>query len=173
MQVTLYGVPGHPYSEAVKQYLTQKGVAFTERDVSQDYNALLDMVRLSQQQEVIPVTAVDGQVVVGFDRPRLDLVLTNARTARPTLGAAVADASRQLMKRGSIPVFGAYVGKVAPGSPGARLGLQPGDIITELNFRPIRNAADVEAAMETAQVGGPCSVAFIRGERTLRGSCTL
>jgi S1-C subfamily serine protease len=173
MQVTIYTIPGEPHCEAVKQFFVLKGIQFLEKNVAEDTNALLDMVRLSQQQEVIPVTAIDGQVVVGFDRPRLERLLSNAQAARPTLGAAVADASRILLKRGAIPVFGAYVGKVAPGSPSARLGLRPGDIITELNFRPVRNAADVEAAMETAQLGARCTVAFLRADRTHRAECTL
>src|SRR5436309_3153879 len=157
MQVVVYSVPGEPACEAAKQLLVLKGVQFLEKDVSADADAAYEMVRLTRQDR-IPVIMVDGQVVVGFDRPRLERVLSNAQQARPTLGAAVADASRILMRRGAIPVFGAYVGKVAPGSPGERLGLQPGDIITELNFRPVRNAADVEAAMDTAQIGGRCTV---------------
>lgn len=173
MQVVLYGVPGLPECDAVKQMLAARGISFQEKDVSTDVAAAYEMVRISRQQTVVPVLSIDGQVVVGLDRPRLELLLNNAQNAKPTLGAAVADASRILMKRGAIPVFGAYVGKVAPGSPSAKLGLQPGDIITELNFRPIRNAADVQAAMDAAPAGGRCSVAFIRGERTLRADCLL
>jgi S1-C subfamily serine protease len=81
------------------------------------------MVRKSGQQGV-PVIAVDDQIVVGFDRPRLERLLASAKPTRPTFGAAVADAASYLAKRGQVPVFGALVGNVKPGSPAARIGLE-------------------------------------------------
>jgi S1-C subfamily serine protease len=72
------------------------------------------------------------------------------------------------MKLGQVPIFGAYVGKVAPGSPAHRAGLQPGDIITQLHVRPIQNAADVEKALEVVKRGDIVDVAFSRGNQNLR-----
>lgn len=129
------------------------------------------MVRKSGQQGV-PVITVDDQIVVGFDQRRLELLVSQG-ARKPTLGAAVADATRILMKQGQVPVFGAYVGKVAPGSAAAKLGLQPGDVITQLNLRPIGNAADVEGAMSGVERGSTLDVDFIRGAQTLRGRVTV
>ena len=125
------------------------------------------MVRKSGQQGV-PVITVDDQVVVGFDQRRLELLLSEGGR-KPTLGAAVADATRILVKQGQVPVFGAYVGKVSPGSAAAKLGLRPGDVITQINVRPVRNAADVEGAMAGVERGSALEVEYIRGEQTLRG----
>lgn len=128
--------------------------------------AAYEMVGKTGQQGV-PVIDVDGQMVVGFDRRRLELLLSqDAR--KPTLGAAVADATRILMKQGQTPVFGAYIGKVTPGSPAAKLGLRPGDIITRLNVRPVNNAADVETAMQNVEQGATLDVAYLRGAQTLQ-----
>ncbi|HEY8744570.1 MAG TPA: PDZ domain-containing protein [Chloroflexota bacterium] len=107
-------------------------------------------------------------MVVGFDRRRLELLLSQD-TQKPTLGAAVADAAKILMKQGQMPIFGAYVGKVAPGSPAAKLGLRPGDVITQINIRPVANAGDVEAAMKQIERGATLDVAYLRGAQTLRG----
>jgi len=130
------------------------------------------MVRKSGQQGV-PVIEIDGQIVVGFDRPRLERLLQEAASGRVSFGAAVADASKILMKQGKIPVFGAYVGKVSPGSPAARAGLAPNDIITELNLRKIANAADVEVALQSLQRGNRVSIVFMRNDQTLRADVTL
>ncbi len=155
-----------------KEYLSQRGIPFTEKMVDEDYSAAMEMVRVSQQQGV-PVIVVDGQVVVGFDRPRLDSLLSGAQAGRVSFGASIADAARILSKQGQIPVFGAYVGRVSPGSPAARAGLQPGDIITELNVRPISNAADVEAALAGLRRGSRLSVVWTRGGRDYRSEVSL
>ena len=130
------------------------------------------MVRKTGQQGV-PVIAVDGQYVVGFDRPRLDALLAAAAQQRVTLGAAVADASKILLKQGKIPVFGAYVGKVSPGSLAERMGLAAGDVITRVNLRTIANAGDVEKAMEPVQRGATLRVEFLHGDRTLERTVTV
>jgi len=151
----------------VKAWLSQHGVAYQEKDVSVDRSAAYEMVSKTNQQGV-PVVDFDGQMVVGFDRRRLELLLSQD-TQKPTLGAAVADAARILMKQGQTPIFGAYVGKVAPGSPAAKLGLRPGDVITRINLRPVANAGDVEAAMTSIERGATLDVAYLRGTQTLRG----
>ena len=155
-----------------KEFLSQRGVPFVEKRVDEDYNAAMEMVRVSQQQGV-PVIVVDGQVVVGFDRPRLEKLLADAQAGRVPFGASIADAARILSRQGQIPVFGAYVGRVAPGSPAARAGLVPGDIITELNMRPIARADDVAAALAGLGRGARVSVVWTRGDRTLRSEVTL
>jgi serine protease Do len=124
-------------------------------------------------QAVVPVILVDGQVVVGFDRPRLERLLADAAAGRPTFGASVADASRITLRQGGIPIFGAYVGKVAPGSPAERIGLQPGDIITDFNLTKVTNAETFAQALERCQRGQVVSVVWVRGQQTLRGQVTL
>jgi S1-C subfamily serine protease len=130
------------------------------------------MVRKSGQQGV-PVIAVDDQIVVGFDRPRLERLLASAKPTRPTFGAAVADAASYLAKRGQVPVFGALVGNVKPGSPAARIGLEPGDIITQIGLRPITNADGVEQALAGAQSGARLPVTFTRGAQSLTREAVL
>jgi S1-C subfamily serine protease len=133
-------------------------------DVSRDPAALAEMVSKSRQRGV-PVVTVDDQVVVGFDRPRLEKLLSQTRAQRPSLGISIADASRMAMKAGALPVFGALVGKVAPSSPGERAGLKPGDIITEANLRPINNAADLEKVLEGLAPGSRLALTVTRGNQ--------
>lgn len=155
-----------------KEFLSQRGVPYVEKNVAESYDAAMEMVRVSQQQGV-PVIVVDGQVVVGFDRPRLESLLGAAASGRPSFGASVADAARILSKQGQIPVFGAYVGKVAPSSAAARLGLEPGDIIVEMNMRPITRAEDVSAALAAARPGSRLAVTWQRGDHRLSGQVAV
>jgi len=57
----------------VKEFLHQKGVAFTEKDVSADNTALNELVGMGFA--ATPVTVVDGEPVVGFNRSKLESLL--------------------------------------------------------------------------------------------------
>ena len=149
-----------------KEFLSQKGVNYSEVDVSRDTAALANMVSKSRQRGV-PVITVDDQVVVGFDRPRLEMLLSQARAQRASLGISIADASRIAMKSGALPVFGALVGKVAPSSPAERAGLMPGDIITEANLRSINRAADLEDLLECLPPSSRLTLVVMRGLQKL------
>jgi len=57
-----------------KEFLSQKGFKFTEYDVTKDRVALDEMVRISGARSV-PVIAACNEVMVGFDRSRLEEML--------------------------------------------------------------------------------------------------
>lgn len=108
------------------------------------------------------MTVIDGEVVVGFDRPRLTQIIRRRSSTRPVLGVSVADAKSKVTRGGPMASEGAYVGRVASGSLGERLGLEPGDIIVDVNGLPIRNAADVETALAGLSRGDVLRVTFNR-----------
>jgi glutaredoxin-like YruB-family protein len=167
MDVKLYTSPTCGYCHQAKRYLSERGVPFTEFDVSLDRAAAQEVVRLTGQMGV-PVIVVDGEVVVGFERPHLErLLAAKGGAQRPRFGLRVADASRVARKVGAVPVFGALVGGVAPGSPGERAGIRNGDIITEVNMRPVRKADDLEQVLAGLTHGGRVTLVFLRGEQRL------
>jgi glutaredoxin 3 len=57
----------------VKEFLSQKGVVFVERDVAEDETALIELEQLGVF--TTPVTVIDDEVVIGFDRERLRTLL--------------------------------------------------------------------------------------------------
>jgi glutaredoxin-like YruB-family protein len=75
-EVTVYSTPTCTWCNAVKQYLQEKGVAFSEVDVSADMQKARELVERTGQYGV-PVIDVDGEFVVGFDRPRLEALLAS------------------------------------------------------------------------------------------------
>jgi glutaredoxin-like YruB-family protein len=173
MNVVVYTTPTCPYCHQVKEFLSQRGVKFTEYDVSRDRAAADEMIRKSGQMGV-PVTTVGDQVVVGFDRARLQQLLADSgKSERPYFGLQIADASKIAQRLGLVPVFGAFIGKVAPSSPGEKAGLRQGDIITELNFRPIHNADDLENALSALTVGSRAVIVFLRGQNTLKSEIII
>jgi glutaredoxin 3 len=173
MNVMVYTTPTCAYCHQVKQFLSQRGIKFTEHDVSVDRAAAMEMMQITGQRGV-PVTIIDDQVVVGFDRVRLEqLLASKGDEHRPSLGLQVADASKVAQKHGVIPVFGAFVGGVRPGSAGERAGLKQGDVITEINLRPVRNADDLEQALSGLSPGSRIMMVFLRGQSELRSEVVL
>jgi len=54
--------------------LEERGIPYQEVDVASDMEAAMEMIRKSGQQGV-PVVEIDGEIVVGFDRERIDALL--------------------------------------------------------------------------------------------------
>jgi S1-C subfamily serine protease len=141
-------------------------VRYTEYDVSRDRAAAEEMVRMTGQMGV-PVIVIDGEVIIGFDRARLQALLAGGNSRRPVrFGLKIADAGRVARKTGATPALGALVGAVSPGLLGARAGLQAGDIITEINTRPVSNAADMERALAGLRPGSIVAIRFRRNGDT-------
>ncbi len=57
----------------VKEFLSQNTIEYTERNIVADETALAELEKLGYM--TTPVTVVDGQVVVGFDRDKLQKLL--------------------------------------------------------------------------------------------------
>lgn len=74
MAVVVYSTPTCRYCGAVKKYLKDRNISFRDIDVSRDPRAAAEMVRKTGQQGV-PVIDINGRIVVGFDKSRLDAVL--------------------------------------------------------------------------------------------------
>ena len=56
-----------------KEFLSQKGIRFTDRNIREDAAALAELQRLGYR--ATPITVIDGEVVVGFDRGKLERLL--------------------------------------------------------------------------------------------------
>jgi S1-C subfamily serine protease len=157
----------------VKEFLSQKGITWTEKYVDEDRAAAIEMIRRSGQQGV-PVTVIGDEVVVGFDRPRLERIVSAMGASKPSgqagngkrksLGAKVADASRYALPGGT-PSVGVYVGGVNPGSPAEAAGLKPGDVITQVGEKPVRSVDELSAAI-TGASGDTLSLSISRGATT-------
>jgi glutaredoxin-like YruB-family protein len=73
-KVKIYTTPVCPFCNLAKQYLKEKGIEFEEIDVSKDEKAAMEMIEKSGQMGV-PVIEIDGKIVIGFDKERIDELL--------------------------------------------------------------------------------------------------
>jgi glutaredoxin-like YruB-family protein len=74
--VTIYSADWCAFCHAAKDYLDKLGVKYTDKNVEQDQVALHESVDKSGQMG-IPVLDIDGTIIVGFDRPKIDAALAS------------------------------------------------------------------------------------------------
>jgi glutaredoxin 3 len=61
------------FCHRTQEFLAEKGIAFENRDITADPKALEELQKLGYM--TTPVTVIDGEVVVGFDRSKLERLL--------------------------------------------------------------------------------------------------
>ncbi len=71
--VVVYTSSTCPYCDSVKEYLNERGVSYTEKNISTDVDARKELMKMGHMG--VPVTIVDGEEVVGFNKERLDELL--------------------------------------------------------------------------------------------------
>ncbi|MBS3176583.1 glutaredoxin family protein [Candidatus Woesearchaeota archaeon] len=64
MRVKVYSTKNCPGCEKVKSFLKEHKVAFQTIDISEDAQALTEMIERTGQMKV-PVTEIDGELIVG------------------------------------------------------------------------------------------------------------
>jgi glutaredoxin-like YruB-family protein len=74
MAVTIYTNPTCVFCRAAKRYLQEKRVRFREIDVSRAATAADEIARRAGRRAV-PVIDVNGRLIVGFDKRRLNAAL--------------------------------------------------------------------------------------------------
>jgi len=72
--VTVYTTPTCTWCNTIKRHLQENRIQFREINVAANQQAAEEMVRRSGQQGV-PQTDINGEIIVGFDKPRIDRLL--------------------------------------------------------------------------------------------------
>ena len=72
--VAVYSTPTCSWCNTLKSYLKDHQIRFSDIDVSRDAKAAEEMVKRSGQQGV-PQTTINSEVIVGFDKARIDRLL--------------------------------------------------------------------------------------------------
>lgn len=61
------------YCAKVKAYLSQKGIKYTERNISVDRAAIYDLRKLGIM--TLPLTLINGEAATGFNQVKIDELL--------------------------------------------------------------------------------------------------
>ena len=80
---------------------------------------------------------------------------------------------------GSIPDFsessvpGVRIAGVRPGSPAEKIGLQSGDVLTEMGGKTIRNLRDLLYVLRSKRAGDQVEVIYVREGKTIKAQAML
>lgn len=76
--VTVYSTTWCAFCHAAKEYFDKLGVTYEDKDVEKDPKFAQELIKKSGQMG-IPVIDIDGTIIVGFDRPKIDAALLAKR----------------------------------------------------------------------------------------------
>ncbi len=73
-EVVLFTQPDCPPCHIVKLFLAERGVAFVERDITTDPDAIRDLTEKYRSHST-PTLVIGEEVMIGFNPERLDAIL--------------------------------------------------------------------------------------------------
>lgn len=73
-KVIMFSTPTCSFCNIAKRYFREKGIRFTDVDVSKDQKAALDMQRRTGQTGV-PVIMINNRPIIGFDKNKINSML--------------------------------------------------------------------------------------------------
>jgi len=74
--ITVYSADWCGFCRMVKNYFDHKGIEYTEKNVEEKMEYANEAFEKSGQRG-IPVIDIDGQIIIGFDRPSIDHALAH------------------------------------------------------------------------------------------------
>ncbi len=114
-----------------------------------------------------------GSIGIGFAIPTnmvrdvMAQLVAHGEVRRGLLGVATQDLTADLAAAFGLPYErgGAVVVEVQRGSPAEDSGLEPGDVVTEINGRPVRRSRDLRNALGVLAVGEEARMRVVRDGR--------
>ncbi|HET9131082.1 MAG TPA: PDZ domain-containing protein, partial [Terriglobia bacterium] len=85
------------------------------------------------------------------------------------LGVAIQDLNSQVARQLRLPasLTGVVVTQVQPDSPASEAGLKPGDVIQEVNRKPVKSASDFRYAVTQSAAKSPLLLLIQREDKTI------
>ena len=75
-KVTVYSTTWCAFCHTEMQWLDKLGVEYISKDIEADADANQELLeKLEGNFQGVPVTDIDGEVILGFDRPKLEAAL--------------------------------------------------------------------------------------------------
>ena len=71
--VKVYSSNTCPYCVTAKEYLTENGIEFEEKNVQTDAEARNELMQMGHMR--VPVLVIDDEEIVGFDKDKIDNAL--------------------------------------------------------------------------------------------------
>ena len=113
-------------------------------------------------------------IPINLARYVMGQILKYGKVTRGWLGVGIQDVSAPVAKTYGVPANqGAIISDVEPNGPGAKAGLQRGDVITQLNGQPVQGANDLKLKIGELRPGTTAHLKILRNGKPQDVSLTL
>jgi len=114
--------------------------------------------------------AIPTQIV----RPTVETLIRDGKVSHGHIGIGISDVTPENAKFfGDSAAMGGVVTQVEPDSPGAKAGLQIGDVITEIDGRKVSDAGELQVMVGQKQPGSKIELTVLRDGKTMTVPVTL
>ena len=114
--------------------------------------------------------AIPTQIV----RPTVETLIRDGKVSHGHIGIGIADVTPENAKFfDESNAMGGVVTQVEPDSPGARAGLQIGDVITEIDGQKVNDAGELQVIVGQKQPGTKINLTVLRDGKTMTIPVTL
>jgi Do/DeqQ family serine protease len=126
------------------------------------------------------VSPAGGNVGIGFAVPStmarevMDQLVEYGEVKRGRLGVAIQDISPDVAEALALGTDrGALIVQVESGSPAEHAGLQPGDVVTAIDGRPVEGSTDLRNIIGMSRMGDTVTVTLLRDGKDQEVSVTI
>ena len=113
-------------------------------------------------------------VPIDMARRIMEQLVSTGKVSRGYLGVSIQEVTPSLQKAFGLPsAEGALIGDVTPDSPGAKAGIQNGDVITSINGQPVPDYTDLRLRISQTAPGTVVKLEVYRGGQKREMSVTL
>jgi serine protease Do len=113
-------------------------------------------------------------VPIDMARRIMEQLVSTGKVSRGYLGVSIQEVTPQLQKAFGLPsAAGALIGDVTPDSPGAKAGLQKGDVITAINGQAVADYTDLRLRISQTTPGTALKLDVYRGGQKREVPVTL
>ncbi|HZR67009.1 MAG TPA: Do family serine endopeptidase [Terriglobales bacterium] len=114
--------------------------------------------------------AIPTQIV----RPTVAALIKNGKVEHGYIGIGIADVTPDEAKFFNVKTAtGAVVSQVEPDSPGEKAGLKVGDVITDLDGKPVNDAGELQVEVGQKQPGSKLDLTVMRDGKSMQVPVTL
>ena len=127
-----------------------------------------------QAERGIPAQGIGFAIAISTAKPIADALVANGRVVHPYIGITYAPLNPLTRAQLNISAkAGAVVGQIIAGSPAAEAGLQPRDVIVEVDGQPLEGESGLAKVINSHKVGDTIVLTVIRAGQQERLSVRL
>ena len=127
---------------------------------------------IARQSQGIAIEGINFAVAINPVKAVLDQLVTKGKVVRGWLGVKVQDLTPAMADKFGVAA-GALVADVIAGSPAETAGLKSGDVITAVDTKQVKSAADLVRIISGSPAGATVDLTIVRSKRTIHLQVTL